>query len=106
MSYTLYLVHLLTWNLLAASPSMLSALGLSTSGHAGIAIAGFLLSVLLAMAIWHLFEKPIYALRRYLPYYRADRLPRSTFEGSAASSDPPTLSGVHEIVDKRPGPSD
>ncbi len=63
MSYTLYLVHLI-----AAELYRRTGLDLPFSPFVDSVIGGFITSLLMAMAIWHGFEHPIYALRRYLPY--------------------------------------
>ncbi|MGH8577483.1 MAG: hypothetical protein ACREXJ_11345, partial [Gammaproteobacteria bacterium] len=63
MSYTLYLVHLIAWDLFSAT-----GIVLPFSPETNGLIGGFALSLLMGMAIWHGFEKPIYGLRRYLPY--------------------------------------
>lgn len=63
MSYTLYLVHLIAWDLFSAT-----GIVLPFSPETNGLIGGFVLSLLMGMAIWHGFEKPIYGLRRYLPY--------------------------------------
>lgn len=63
MSYTLYLVHLISVDLLANTNILLPF-----SRQMNVALASFFSSLLMAMAIWHLFEKPMYDLRRYLPY--------------------------------------
>lgn len=63
MSYTLYLVHLVSVDLFKAMD-----IPLPFSQQTNIMVGGFFLSLVMAMAIWHLFEKPVYALRRYLPY--------------------------------------
>ncbi len=65
MSYTLYLVHLVSIDLFKAMD-----IELPFSQQTNIVVGGFILSLLMAMAIWHLFEKPMYSLRRYLPYSR------------------------------------
>ncbi len=63
MSYTLYLVHLIAWDLYSAT-------GIALPLPAGMnsLVGGFALSLLMGMAVWHGFEKPIYGLRRFLPY--------------------------------------
>lgn len=63
MSYTLYLVHLVSLDLFVAT-----GIDLPFSRQADLIIGGFCMSLLMAMAIWHGFEKPMYSLRRYLPY--------------------------------------
>ncbi|MGH8511959.1 MAG: acyltransferase family protein, partial [Gammaproteobacteria bacterium] len=63
MSYTLYLVHLIAMNLFNSLD-----LQLPLPQHIGMVAGGFAISLLMASAIWHCYEKPIYALRRYLPY--------------------------------------
>lgn len=63
MSYTLYLVHMLSWQFFAALQAKFPALILVHPF-----IGTFLITLLMGMAIWHLAERPIYALRRYLPY--------------------------------------
>lgn len=68
MSYTLYLVHLVSVDLFKATN-----IKLPFSQQTNLVVGGFLLSLLMAMAIWHLFEKPVYALRRYLPYAKDRR---------------------------------
>lgn len=63
MSYTLYLVHLIAIDLFKAT-----GIELPFSPQINLMIGGFMFSIMMAMAIWHLFEKPMYSLRRYLPY--------------------------------------
>lgn len=63
MSYTLYLVHLLAFDLYQRFP-----IDLPFPNRIDAVVGSFILSLVMAMAIWHLFEKPIYSLRRYLPY--------------------------------------
>ncbi|MGH8536002.1 MAG: acyltransferase family protein [Gammaproteobacteria bacterium] len=63
MSYTLYLVHLIAMNLFHSLD-----LKLPLPQQIGVVAGGFAISLLMATAIWHWYEKPIYALRRYLPY--------------------------------------
>lgn len=63
MSYTLYLVHLI-----ALDVYLKMGIKLPVSAKLNMVIGGFTLSLLMAMAIWHLFEQPMYNLRRYLPY--------------------------------------
>lgn len=76
MSYTCYLVHLLARDLFLAT-----GIDLPFSAYVDGVIGAFVLTLLMAMAIWHLFEKPIYGLRRHLPYDR----PKATIaEGPAA----------------------
>lgn len=89
MSYTLYLVHLLTWDLLTNSPTVASAFGLSSPGQVWIASASLLISLFVAMAVWHLYEQPVYALRRYLPYRGEADPARPAVAESAASSGSP-----------------
>ena len=63
MSYTLYLVHLLALDCYRRFP-----IDLPFSSHTDAVVGSFVLSLVMAMTIWHLFEKPVYSLRRYLPY--------------------------------------
>ncbi len=63
MSYTLYLVHLIAVDLFK-----LTDIQLPFSQQTNTMVGGFSLSMLMAMAIWHFFEKPMYSLRHYLPY--------------------------------------
>ncbi|MGH8593899.1 MAG: acyltransferase family protein [Gammaproteobacteria bacterium] len=63
MSYTLYLVHLLALDIYQRFP-----IDLPFSDHTDAVVGSFVLSLVMAMSIWHLFEKPIYSLKRYLPY--------------------------------------
>ena len=63
MSYTLYLVHLIAMSWFNSLD-----LKLPLPQHIGVVAGGFAISLLMAAAIWHWYEKPIYALRRYLPY--------------------------------------
>ena len=63
MSYTLYLVHLIALDLFIATK-----IELPFSHQTNVIVGSFLTSMLLAMSIWHLVEKPVYSLRRYLPY--------------------------------------
>lgn len=65
MSYTLYLVHLLALDCYRRIP-----IDLLFSSHTDAVVGSFVLSLVMAMTIWHLFEKPIYSLKRYLPYSR------------------------------------
>ncbi len=68
MSYTLYLVHLLAWDLYSAA-----GITLPFSAETNRLVGGFVLSLLMGMAVWHGFEKPIYGLRRFLPYSKTGR---------------------------------
>lgn len=63
MSYTLYLVHLFALDCYRRFP-----IDLPFSSHTDAVVGSFVLSLVMAMSIWHLFEKPIYSLKRYLPY--------------------------------------
>ena len=65
MSYTLYLVHLLAQYVFVATK-----IDLPFSPHVDQIFGSFILTMAMAMAIWHLFEKPVYSFRRYLPYGR------------------------------------
>lgn len=66
MSYTLYLVHLIAADLFSAT-----GIALPFSARTNVLIGGFAVSLLMGMAIWHGLEKPVYGLRRYLPYSKA-----------------------------------
>ena len=63
MSYTLYLVHLIAVDLFKFTD-----IQLPFSQQTNIMVGGFSISILMAMAIWHFFEKPMYSLRHRLPY--------------------------------------
>lgn len=65
MSYTLYLVHLFALDIYKA---MSVELPFDTTINE--AIGAFVISLLMAMAIWHGVEKPLYSLRRYIPYFK------------------------------------
>jgi peptidoglycan/LPS O-acetylase OafA/YrhL len=63
MSYTLYLVHLVAADIFAATGIELPFAPLTNR-----IVGAFMTTLLMGMAIWHLVEKPVYSLRRYLPY--------------------------------------
>ena len=63
MSYTLYLVHLVSADLF-----IFSGIALPFSESWNLAIGGFALTILLGAVIWHFYEKPIYGLRKHFPY--------------------------------------
>ena len=63
MSYTCYLVHLVARDVFLAT-----GIDLPFSNYVDEVIGAYVLTLVMAMAIWHLFEKPIYGLRRHLPY--------------------------------------
>lgn len=65
MSYTLYLVHLLALDVFRASGIQLP-FSTVTNEFTG----AFVVTLLMGIAVWHLVEKPAYALRRYIPYAR------------------------------------
>ena len=79
MSYTLYLVHLLALDLFLAS-----GIGLPFEPKTDLLIGGFCTSILMAMAIWHLVEKPAYSLRRFVPYTK--RQPGGSSVGTCATT--------------------
>jgi peptidoglycan/LPS O-acetylase OafA/YrhL len=64
MSYTLYLIHLIAMDWYKRSDVELPFL----TPELNLLVGGFGLSLLMGMAIWHLYEKPVYGLRRLLPY--------------------------------------
>jgi len=68
MSYTMYLIHLFTWDLW---PRL--GIDLPFSAKANLMIGTWVLTSLLAMAIWHTVEKPANNLKRFIPYTHARR---------------------------------
>jgi peptidoglycan/LPS O-acetylase OafA/YrhL len=68
MSYTLYLVHLIALDLFHNAQTSVPLFG-AINPLAG----GFIASLLMGMAVWHCWEKPIYELRRYLPYSKTSK---------------------------------
>ena len=75
MSYTLYLIHLFALDIY-------NRIGIQLPFETTVneAIGAFLLTLLMGMAIWHWVEKPIYSLRRYVPYFQSDK-PNKAAEG-------------------------
>jgi peptidoglycan/LPS O-acetylase OafA/YrhL len=71
MSYTLYLIHLIALELFHKAQAALPILQ-AVNPVAG----GFVMSLLMGMLIWHLWENPIYSLRRFLPYGAMPKLGR------------------------------
>jgi peptidoglycan/LPS O-acetylase OafA/YrhL len=68
MSYTLYLVHLL-----AADIFEWTGIDLPFSAQLDRAAGAFVTTLLMGMMIWHLVEKPVYSLRRFIPYAKSQR---------------------------------
>ena len=65
MSYTLYLIHLFALDIYHALD-----IQLPFQTYVNDAAGAFVITLLTGMAIWHWVEKPIYSLRRYVPYFR------------------------------------
>lgn len=67
MSYTLYLVHLVAQDIFS-----LTGIELPFNPYTNRVVGAFLTTLLIGMAIWHLIEKPVYSLRRYIPYAKRE----------------------------------
>ena len=63
MSYTLYLVHLLALEIFRST-----RIDLPFSSYTDEVVGAFVTTLLMGIVIWHLVEKPVYSLRRLLPY--------------------------------------
>ncbi len=63
MSYTLYLVHLV-----AADIFSCTGIELPFAPQTTRIVGAFVTTLLMGVGIWHLVEKPVYSLRRYIPY--------------------------------------
>ncbi|MGR9108249.1 MAG: acyltransferase family protein [Gammaproteobacteria bacterium] len=68
MSYTLYLVHLVALEIFSST-----GIELPFSKPANQALGAFVTTLLMGVTIWHLVEKPIYSLRRFVPYAKMGR---------------------------------
>ncbi|MGH8476102.1 MAG: acyltransferase family protein [Methylococcales bacterium] len=66
MSYTLYLVHLLALEIFLST-----GIELPWSDYTNRVIGAFVTTLIMGIAIWHLVEKPVYSLRRYIPYAKS-----------------------------------
>ncbi len=67
MSYTLYLVHLVALDILSST-----GIQLPFAPYTNRVVGTFFTTLLMGMAIWHLVEKPVYSLRRYIPYAKSE----------------------------------
>lgn len=67
MSYTLYLVHLVALDIFSST-----GIELPFSKLINQTVGAFITTLLMGIAIWHLVEKPVYSLRRYLPYAKSE----------------------------------
>ncbi|MGH8547789.1 MAG: acyltransferase family protein [Methylococcales bacterium] len=76
MSYTLYLVHLLALDVFLST-----GIDLPFSNRTDRIVGAFLTTLLMGIAIWHLVEKPVYSLRRYIPYAKSE-IPAERQRGS------------------------
>jgi peptidoglycan/LPS O-acetylase OafA/YrhL len=65
MSYTMYLVHLFTWDLWEKL-----GIDLPFSKNVDLMIGTWVLTTIISMSIWHAVEKPANQLKRYVPYAR------------------------------------
>jgi len=61
MSYTMYLTHLMSWDIYAALRG-----GMPAPKSAEILIGTWVVTTLMSMAIWHGVEKPMNSLKRYV----------------------------------------
>ncbi|MCI0733279.1 MAG: acyltransferase [Methylococcaceae bacterium] len=76
MSYTLYLVHLLALDVFSST-----GIELPFSTQTDRIVGAFITTLFMGIAIWHLVEKPVYSLRRYLPYAKSE-IPVGRRQGS------------------------
>lgn len=83
ISYTCYLVHLVALDIFLAAGLQLPFATFVNNG-----IGAFFVTLLLAIPIWHLYEKPIYGLRRYFPYSRPAKPPAINPTPAAAPHSP------------------
>lgn len=77
MSYTLYLVHLVALGIFLSS-----GIELPFSDVINQAFGALITTIILGIAIWHLVEKPVYSLRRYIPYAKTNK-PTAPIQSSA-----------------------
>jgi peptidoglycan/LPS O-acetylase OafA/YrhL len=83
MSYGMYLIHVFTWPMLQVLEPVVPAITRIPEFWSSL-----ILTTVLAMAAWHLFESPLNDLKDRIPYRRAPRAaPQPTAAaGSLAAS--------------------
>lgn len=65
MSYTMYLVHLMSWGVYATLRG-----GMPPAKSLEIMVGTWVVTTLMSMAIWHFLEKPMNSLKKYVGYAR------------------------------------